>query len=109
MKPTVPEVLPALEAYYRLPGNGNGGRLHVVTEDANVEQGLMESIVANCQETGDAVGLAIAKVLARMSRTQRLKLYHADKPREGGGTLDQFWEAMKGIAPETQANEENPC
>jgi hypothetical protein len=35
--PTVPEVLPLVRAYYRKPENIVGGSLHLVLDDANVE------------------------------------------------------------------------
>ena len=36
-KPTVPEVLPLVRAYYQKPGNIVGGNLHLVLDDENVE------------------------------------------------------------------------
>jgi hypothetical protein len=71
-KPTVPEVLPFVNAYYAFPGNEAGGSLHVVLEDNN------EDSAAWCQEwakgRGDACGEALAEVMTRMSLTQVGKL-----------------------------------
>lgn len=73
-KPTVPEVLPLVQAYYALPGNGVGGSLHIVLEDGNVEDSSVAFCLKAAQERGDAPGVELASILLRMSRTQRLKL-----------------------------------
>jgi hypothetical protein len=72
VKPTIPEVLPRFRAYHiRYP---EWGALHIVLADGNVS----DADVAFCREVaeqrGDAEGLALATLLAQMSRTQRTKL-----------------------------------
>lgn len=101
MKPTIPQLLPLLNDYYRRhPG---GGALHVLIEDYNVEDGH----VLGCYDTAthgpgvqaweqhmrenfpgsgvaerseaepiDYEGAALALVLLAMSKTQRRKIAH---------------------------------
>ena len=73
-KPTVPEVLPLVLAYRAKPGNNVGGSLHIILDDCNVK----DSHVAFCRQWAedhdDADGVKLAEILARMSKTQRLKL-----------------------------------
>jgi hypothetical protein len=73
-KPTVPEVLPLVRAYYAKPGNAVGGNLHIVLDEGNVETGHVEWCLARAREEGDADGAALAELLLRMSKTQRSKL-----------------------------------
>lgn len=73
-KPTVPDVAPLVRAYYALPLNGAGGSLHIVLDDGNVSDGDVEFCVARAEERGDEDGAALARVLLRMSKTQRRKL-----------------------------------
>lgn len=76
-KPTVPEVLPLVRAYYAKPGNGAGGALHVVLDDYNVGDDNVQFCLDDARALGDDDGVALAKVLLRMSKTQRLKLARA--------------------------------
>jgi hypothetical protein len=73
-KPKIPEVLPAIRAYYAKPGNGNGGNLHIVLEDPNYEDGHVRFCIAMARDAGDSEGAAIAEKLLLMSKTQRKKL-----------------------------------
>lgn len=73
-KPTIPEVLPMVRAYYAKPGNGVGGSLHVVLEDGNCERGDVEWCLAYAIAQADGDGAALARVLLKMSETQRRKL-----------------------------------
>lgn len=57
-----------------MPGNGAGGMLHVVLDDHNVEDHFVERSVEAAELAGDADAAALARVLLRMSKTQRLKL-----------------------------------
>jgi hypothetical protein len=74
-KPTVPEVLPLVEAFYGIPGNGVGGSLHIVLDDDNYEQHHIEWCVTYAEAHRDTRGAALARILAAMSPTQRHKLY----------------------------------
>lgn len=73
-KPTVPEVLPLVHAYYAKDGNSVGGNLHIVLEDGNVGDSSVEFCLAAAQEAGDEDGVTLAQILLRMSPTQRWKL-----------------------------------
>lgn len=74
MKPTVPEVLPLVRAYYAKDGNGAGGSLHVVLDDGNVEDHFVEFCMEEARKMGDVAGVALAELLLGMSKTQRRKL-----------------------------------
>lgn len=75
MKPTVPEVLPLMYAYYRKDGNNSGGSLHIVLDDGNVSDKSVQFCLDRAIECGDADGTALAKKLLLMSKTQRKKMY----------------------------------
>lgn len=77
--PTVPEVLPLIRAYYAKPGNSVGGHLHITLEDGNVDDDSVRYCIESSRWCGDDDGVALGEILLRMSRTQRRKLYHADK------------------------------
>ncbi len=74
-KPTVPEVLPKVREYYTRPGNSCGGNLHIVLDDGNVDDHNVEFCRSQAQQAGDAEGVALAELLSRMSKTQRLRLH----------------------------------
>lgn len=74
MKPTIPEVVPLFAAYYQKPGNSVWGALHCVLDDKNVRNCDVEDARFRAAELHDDDGHALANILARMSRTQRLKL-----------------------------------
>lgn len=76
---TVPDALPLVRRYYALPGNICGGTLHIVLDDHNVEDSSVDYCLKFAEEESDHAGQALAMVLRRMSRTQRLKLACADK------------------------------
>ena len=78
-KPTVPEVLSIVKAYYSKPNNGVGGSLHIVLEDGNIETHHIEFCKENARKNNDLDGVALAELLLKMSYTQRKKLYMADK------------------------------
>jgi hypothetical protein len=72
-KPTLPEVRPLVAAYYQLPGNGVGGALHVVLEDANWQRSHVRSCMINAPDHDQAT-LALGRVMLKMSNSQRRKL-----------------------------------
>ena len=74
-KPTIPEVVPLCKAYYAKEGNSVGGSLHIVLEDGNVENHWVQSCREWAVEAGDDDGVALADILLKMSKTQRMKLY----------------------------------
>lgn len=73
-KPTLPEVIPLVRAWYALPGNGAGGMFHIIIDDGNYEQHFANSALKEARETGDPVAIELAEKLAAMSSTQRRKL-----------------------------------
>lgn len=73
-KPTIPEVIDRFRAYHAMPGNGAWGALHVVLDDNNVADHFVVSCIDSAYTAGDYEGAELAQILARMSRTQRLKL-----------------------------------
>jgi hypothetical protein len=74
-KPTVPEVMPLVRAYYAKEENGAGGSLHIVLDDGNVEDSSVEFCIEEAEKRGDKDGVELGKILLRMSKTQRNKLY----------------------------------
>lgn len=77
-KPTIPEVLPLVRAYYA-KGNYAGGALHIVLEDGNVKDSDVRFCISWARQENDADGLALAELLLKMSKTQRIKLCMARK------------------------------
>lgn len=73
-KPTIPDVAPFIEMYYRLPGNSVGGSLHIVLDDGNIDRSFVEYCKEYALEKQDYFGAALANILLRMSLTQRKKL-----------------------------------
>ena len=73
-KPTIPEVLPLIRAYYAKDDNSAGGSLHIVLEDGNIHDVYLLYAQQWAQERGDEDGERLVLLLMRMSRTQRSKL-----------------------------------
>lgn len=71
-KPTIPEVLPDFLAYYRQ--HPAWGALHIVLDDGNVLDRDVEFCIKYAAENGDAEGERLARILLKMSVTQRAKL-----------------------------------
>lgn len=100
MKPTVPQVLPLVNCFMRLPGNGVGGVLHIVLSDGNVADSHVEFCRNQAVQEVDQCGYFLATVLLNMSKTQRSKLsanlsYH----HYGDSLADEaeFWELAQVI------------
>lgn len=74
-KPTVPDVLPLVNAIYRR--HCAGCCLHVVTDDGNCEQGFAVSSLRWAREQGHADCIAAAEMLVLMTPTQRKKVYRS--------------------------------
>jgi hypothetical protein len=72
VKPTLPEVAPQFYAYLeRRPGWGS---LHAVVEDLNVSDCHVEGAIKYAERDGDEEGAKLARLLLRMSPSQRKKL-----------------------------------
>ena len=78
-RPTVPEVLPLVRAYYAKPGNEAGGNLHIVLDDGNVEDSSIRFCVEGSVREMDLDGVSLCQKLLAMSKTQRRVLYMAKK------------------------------
>lgn len=74
IKPSIPEVIERFRAYHQKPENGAWGSLHIVLEDSNAEDSSVQFCVGYAEESGDTEGAELAKILLKMSRTQRLKI-----------------------------------
>jgi hypothetical protein len=82
--PSVEDAAEILRRYYRLPRRSNGGAVHIILEDGNVQQSHADWCVENAPKWAAEFGgdellaedLRVARMLARMSRTQRVKLSH---------------------------------
>jgi hypothetical protein len=71
-KPTVPEVIARFRAYHR--ENLAWGSLHVILDDFNTETKFVIGAAERAEASGDHEGAELARVLLRMSRTQREKI-----------------------------------
>lgn len=81
-KPTVPEVLPLVQALYRgetaCTKGGVGGHLHVVLDDGNVDDGNVAGSIIYAREEGCTSCIELGELLLCMSKTQRSKLASMD-------------------------------
>lgn len=95
-RPTVPEVIPLVNAYYSFPGCGVGGCLHIVLDDDNIETGHIEYCIECAKDHDfwvskehygghDEAGELLGRLLLLMSMTQRSKLA---KQHDGYGYLN---------------------
>jgi hypothetical protein len=73
-KATLPQVKPLVRAFMGLSGNEVGGALHPVLEDGNYADSDVAWCLGEAVRRGDHVGVLLAALLLRMSRTQRSKL-----------------------------------
>lgn len=77
-RPTVPEVAPLVRALYLR--NCAGCCLHVMLDDGNTGDSTAQFCLDYATEKGHEECIALARLLVRMSPTQRGKLYTmADK------------------------------
>lgn len=74
VKPTVPEVLPLVQALYQTERGACGCCLHAVLDDGNVLDDHVAYSMQRAEEAGHQDCRALAALLLRMSKTQRLKL-----------------------------------
>ena len=71
-KPTIPEVLPLVQALYRR--HAAGCCLHIVLDDGNVKDDSVRFCQKTAAERHHPRCLSLADILLAMSKTQRLKL-----------------------------------
>ncbi len=98
VKPTVPEVLPLVDAYYGFDGCGVGGSLHIVLDDGNLEDEQVQFCIENAiaghwctDDKPDEAGELLGRLLLLMSMTQRRKIYRS-------GTRGTYMERSEFIA-----------
>ena len=77
-KPTLPEVIPQIDAYYRKPGNGAGGCLHIFLDDGNIRDQDIQFCLELAKSKKDTDAVIISEILMRMSKTQRSRLAGMD-------------------------------
>ncbi len=95
-RPSVPEVLPLVNAYYCFKPCGVGGSLHIVLDDGNIADGHIEYCIECardpdfhiCKDFGrlDEAGELLGRLLLLMSWTQRKTL--VDRSSGGYGKAD---------------------
>lgn len=73
-KPTIPEVLLLVKAWYAKLDNEGGGIFHVILEDGNHEQHWAVKALEDARATGDTDAILLAEKLVAISPTQRRKL-----------------------------------
>jgi hypothetical protein len=73
-KPSVREVIPIMHAYRDKPGNGDGGSLHNVLADGNVDDDSVRFCRDRAADKGETDGVALSELLLNMSKTQRKAL-----------------------------------
>ena len=78
-KPTIPEVEPLVLYFLSFPENIVGGVLHVVLDDANVDDATVDFCKDMAVAQGDMNGLMLARVIRLCSKTQRRKLAKAKR------------------------------
>lgn len=70
------QLIEAAKLYYRLPGNGAGGNLHLVLDDGNCDDSALWTCIRSCAKEEDGKGLRIVTtMLFTMTEEQREKLY----------------------------------
>ena len=70
-KPTLPEVRPLVDAYYKLEGNLAGGELHSVLDDCNYERSSIRYCISAATKRESRL---LGWVLIMLSNSQRRRL-----------------------------------
>jgi len=63
--------------YYKLPGNGCGGSLHIVLDDGNLETEHVQFSLDWAEEHNDPKGIELAKALLELTEDQRDTIYQS--------------------------------
>lgn len=69
------DILTMIHDYYAIPGNENGGNLHIALEDGNLEDSHIEFCWETASECHDHEGMKLADALLKMSFEEREELY----------------------------------
>jgi hypothetical protein len=73
-KPAIHELVAATKAYYSLPNNAAGGKLHIVLDDGNIKDEHIKWCIDYALRLGDNEGVMLGRMLLNASKTQRTKL-----------------------------------
>ena len=73
-RPKVPAVRALVENYYAKPGNGAGGRCHIVLDDCNLKDADVRWTLENCEKSGDGDGAEIMRLMLQMTPSQRRRV-----------------------------------
>lgn len=84
-KPTIPEVMPLVRELYATPQGTCGCCLHIVLDDGNIEDDHVRFCVDWAVKHDHPKCAELARVLLRMSKTQRKKLYRTHGNETHGG------------------------
>ena len=68
------EMIEKFAKYHQREGNSAWGSLHIVLDDHNFEDNHVEWCMNYALENGDLDGWELAKILLKMSITQRMKI-----------------------------------
>jgi hypothetical protein len=75
-KADVAYVLPLVKELIAKEGNLTGGYLHMVLSNKNIRNSDIEFCLKAAKDNNDNDSVRIAKLLLKMSKTQRLKVCH---------------------------------
>lgn len=68
----IPEVLDDFAAY--VLKNPAWGSLHIVLDDGNIHDDHVRWCIGHAEETGDAEGARLGRILLQMSKSQRMRI-----------------------------------
>jgi len=72
LKPFISEFV----EYYEFDlDNSNGGRLHIVIEDGNLDDGFIYSFQGECRQAGDSFGYFLLTLISNFSEEERAILF----------------------------------
>jgi hypothetical protein len=80
-QPTVDKVLPLVKGFYEIGSNGAGGSLHIVLDDGNIEDRHVDFCIETAIKEGDALAIVLGRIIRRMSKTQRKRIWGRDARR----------------------------
>ncbi len=78
-KITIPEVRERFQAYHAI--HPVWGSLHVVLDDENLSDDIIEACIESAQAEQDTEGATLGRILLQMSWTQRKKLSNLPVPK----------------------------
>jgi hypothetical protein len=73
-RPTAAIAKERVRSFLAMPGNENGGNLHVVLADQNETDGHIEACLERAKTEDDRPAVELAELLLSLTRTQRRKV-----------------------------------